>query len=141
MPSTGEALAGEGGADRRGMLVLIGGGLGYKMYSQHQEELAKVQAEKERMPRKRQAKRRAGVPARGHREGHERQARQGRYRRRTQSEFAPRPREAKVAAQQNVVQGSPATQDGDPGQARAVPKSKVEKRDISDNPARGLVKR
>jgi len=31
------------------VLVLFGGGLGYKMYSQHQEELAKVQAEKERI--------------------------------------------------------------------------------------------
>src|SRR6187401_3070976 len=31
------------------VLVLIGGGLGYKMYSQHQEELAKVQAERDRI--------------------------------------------------------------------------------------------
>ena len=44
------------------VLVLIGGGLGYKMYSQHQEELAKVQAEKERIAKKLPSRRRSWSP-------------------------------------------------------------------------------
>ena len=120
------------------VLVLIGGGLGYKMYSQHQEELAKVQAEKERIA-KDAAKAKAELESRIagiEKDMNDKLAKAGTdaERERIRAEAA----QAKMAAaQQNRAAKShqPATKTEAPG---PVKYKKVEKRDIPDDPTLGL---
>jgi len=120
------------------VLVLIGGGLGYKMYSQHQEELAKVQAEKERIA-KDAAKAKAELESRIagiEKDMNDKLAKAGTdaERERIRAEAA----QAKMAAaQQNRAARAhqPAAKTETPG---PVKYKKVEKRDIPDDPTLGL---
>ena len=119
------------------VLVLIGGGLGYKMYSQHQQELAKVQAEKERIA-KEAAKAKAELESRIagiEKDMNDRLAKAGSdaERERIRTEAA----QAKMAAQQNrpVRSHSTAAKSDTPA---PVKYKKVEKRDIPDDPTLGL---
>lgn len=119
------------------VLVLIGGGLGYKMYSQHQEELAKVQAEKERIA-KEAAKSKAELESRIagiEKDMNDKLAKAGTdaERERIRAEAA----QAKMAAQQNRPTKShqQPTKTETPG---PVKYKKVEKRDIPDDPTLGL---
>jgi hypothetical protein len=119
------------------VLVLIGGGLGYKMYSQHQEELAKVQAEKERIA-KEAAKAKAELESRIagiEKDMNDKLAKAGSdaERERIRAEAA----QAKMAAQQNrPVKSHQQTAKTEP--AGPVKYKKVEKRDIPDDPTLGL---
>jgi len=119
------------------VLVLIGGGLGYKMYSQHQEELAKVQAEKERIA-KEAAKSKAELESRIagiEKDMNDKLAKAGSdaERERIRNEAA----QAKMAAQQNRPAKShqPTSKTESP---QPVKYKKVEKRDIPDDPTLGL---
>jgi hypothetical protein len=119
------------------VLVLIGGGLGYKMYSQHQDELAKVQAEKERIA-KEAAKSKAELESRIagiEKDMNDKLAKAGSdaERERIRAEAA----QAKMAAQQNRPAKSHQlpTKTETPG---PVKYKKVEKRDIPDDPTLGL---
>ena len=83
-----------------GLLVLIAGGVGYKMYSQHQTELAVERAERERISTRRRARTAPSCEAQAgrDREEHERPARQGQDRGRAQR-IRIAAAEAKAAAQ------------------------------------------
>jgi peptidoglycan hydrolase CwlO-like protein len=119
------------------VLVLIGGGLGYKMYSQHQQELAKVEAEKDRIA-KEAAKAKAELQSRIagiEKDMNDKLARAGSdaERERIRAEAA----QAKMAAQQNRAAKvhQPAAKTDTP---QPVKYKKVEKRDIPDDPTLGL---
>jgi len=118
------------------VLVLIGGGLGYKMYSQHQEELAKVQAERDRIA-KEAAKAKAELESRIagiEKDMNDKLAKAGSdaERERIRLEAA----QAKMAAQQNrPVKHTTSTK---PDVPAPVKYKKVEKRDIPDDPTLGL---
>ena len=131
-----EALAGQGGADRRRHLVLAAAGVGYKMYSQHQAELASERAERARVEaqaRKDRAELEAKLV------GIERNMNDQLAKAKTEEErqrIRIAAAEAKAAAQasrQGARHSTTKTED----KPVQLPKSKG-KREISDNPLEGL---
>ena len=118
------------------VLVLIGGGLGYRMFSQHQEELAKVQAEKDRIARE-AAKAKAELEARL--AGLEKdmndklkEAKTEADKERIRAEYAQRKAEA-----QNKPSKSHSTTAKQEPEKPKMP-VKTGKREISDDPLEGL---
>ena len=137
-----EALAGQGRASSSpAVLVLIGGGVGYKMYCEHQTELATERAR--RSARVEAAGQEEAGRARGalreHREGHRTTSSRRRSREADIEQIHAGPRmqmRLRRAGRQAQCARTPRQRPTMPRRRRDVPK--VKKRDIQDDPHAGL---